>query len=202
MEVKDMIGSINLSGMDAPAITNDKRVGQQYKKTTVTVEQEAYIVDIGNNTDKVTYSKPQTVKPDMKRVEQLKKEADNALAPLRQMVENLLKEQGMTFKDVSLKANEGKLVQIDDATRAEAQRLISEDGEYGIEQTSNRLLEFAKAISGDDKTKYNQLKAAIEEGFSQAQEAWGGELPDICKKTIDSTLEKLDKWANSKESKE
>lgn len=197
-----MIGSINLSGMDAPAITNDKRVGQQYKKTTVTVEQEAYIVDIGNNTDKVTYSKPQTVKPDMKRVEQLKKEADNALAPLRQMVENLLKEQGMTFKDVSLKANEGKLVQIDDATRAEAQRLISEDGEYGIEQTSNRLLEFAKAISGDDKTKYNQLKAAIEEGFSQAQEAWGGELPDICKKTIDSTLEKLDKWANSKESKE
>jgi gas vesicle protein len=135
----------------------------------------------------------------MKRVEQLKKEADNALRPLRQMVENLLKDQGIAFKDASLKANEGKMIQIDDATRAEAQRLVSDDGEYGVEQTSNRLLEFAKAISGDDKTKFDQLKSAIEEGFSEAKKAWGGELPDICQKTIDSTLEKLDKWANSKE---
>lgn len=60
------------------------------------------------------------------------------------MVEELLKKQGIYFKDANLKPNEGKMVEIDGETRAEAQRLISEDGEYGIENTANRLLNLPK----------------------------------------------------------
>ena len=54
-------------------------------------------------------------------------------------------------------------------------------------------------MSGNDKTKINELKAAIEQGYRAAEKAFGGELPEICKKTIERTMEKLDQWAQSEE---
>ncbi|HHW32193.1 MAG TPA: hypothetical protein GXX20_11080 [Clostridiaceae bacterium] len=193
-----MINSVNFSGVVNPMNVNEKNASKQENKMETTVEQEAYIVDIGNISEKkVTYSKPGVVKPDIKRIEQLKKEAEDALRPLRQMVEELLKKQGMSFKVANPKPYEGKMVEIDDETRAEAQRLISDDGEYGIENTANRLFEFAKAVSGNDKTKINELKSAIELGYKAAEKAFGGELPEICKKTLERTMEKLDQWAAS-----
>lgn len=195
-----MINSVNFSGMEKPMNTNEKKASKQENKMETTSEQEAYIVDINSKSEKkATYENPRVVKPDITKIEQLKKEADDALRPLRQMVEVLLKKQGMTFKDARLKANEGEMVEIDDETRAEAQRLISEDGEYGIENTANRLFEFAIALSGNDKTKVNVLKSAIEQGYKAAEEAFGGELPEICKKTLECTMEKLDQWAASEE---
>jgi len=180
--------------------TNEKMAPKQESNRETTSEQEAYIVDIGGTSEKkATYDNPSVVKPDIKRIEQLKKEADDALRPLRQLVEELLKKQGMYFRDASLKPSEGKMVEIDDETRGEAQRLISEDGEFGIENTANRLFEFAKAVSGNDKTKIYELKAAIEQGYRAAEKAFGGELPEICKKTIERTMEKLDQWAQSEE---
>jgi len=186
--------------MEKPMNVNEKKASNQENKMETTAEQEAYIVDIGSKSEKkVTYNNPGVVKPDIKKIEQLKKEADDALRPLRQMVEELLKKQGMSFKVANLKPHEGKMVEIDDETRAEAQRLISDDGEYGIENTANRLFEFAKAVSGNDKTKINELKSAIEQGYKAAEKAFGGELPEICKKTLERTMEKLDQWATSEE---
>jgi len=54
-------------------------------------------------------------------------------------------------------------------------------------------------VSGNDKTKINELKAAIEQGYKAAEKAFGGELPEICKKTLERTMEKLDQWAESEE---
>jgi hypothetical protein len=194
-----MINPVNFSGMEKqPINTNEKIDSKQNNKIDTNAEQEAYIVDIKNTPEKkATYDNPGVVKPDIKKIEQLKKQADDALRPLRQMVEELLKKQGIYFKDANLKPNEGKMVEIDGETRAEAQRLISEDGEYGIENTANRLFEFAKAVSGNDKTKINELKSAIEKGYKEAEKAFGGELPEICKKTLERTMEKLDQWAAS-----
>lgn len=193
-----MIGSVNLSNTDNTINAKTKETLQQGKKAeTSTSNQEAYVVDIGKTPEKqVTYSRPEAAKPDLKRIEQLKKEADDALRPLRQMVEALLRQQGLTFKDLS---TDGKMVEIDEDTRAEAQRLISEGGEYSIENTSDRLFEFAKAVSGGDKSKLTELKSAIEKGYSEAEKAFGGDLPEICKNTLERTMEKLDKWAASEE---
>jgi anti-sigma28 factor (negative regulator of flagellin synthesis) len=195
-----MINSVNFSNTEKTINTYDKKISKQQNTKETTTEQEAYIVDIGNKSEKkVTYDNPGVSKPDLEKIEQLKKEADDALRPLRQMVEELLRKQGMSFKDANLKPNEGEMVEIDAETRAEAQRLISEDGEYGIEKTANRLFEFAVAISGNDKTKLDELKSAIEKGYKAAEKAFGGELPEICKSTLERTMEKLDQWAASEE---
>jgi len=194
-----MINPVKASYVEKPMNANDKNIKQE-NKTEATVEQEAYIVDIGNTSEKkATYDKPGVAKPDMKKIEQLKKEAEDALRPLRQMVEEILRKQGISFKAANLKINEGEIVEIDEETRAEAQRLISEDGEYGIENTANRIFEFARAISGNDKTKIGEIKSAIEKGYKAAEKAFGGELPEICKRTLERTMEKLDQWVASEE---
>lgn len=195
-----MINSVNFSVVEKTMNANEKKASKQENKMETTAEKEAYIVDIGSRSEKkATYDNPGVVKPDIKKIEQLQKEADDALRPLRQMVEELLRKQGMSFKAANLKPYEGEMVEIDDETRAEAQRLVSEDGEYGIENTANRLFEFAKAVAGNDKTKIDALKSAIEQGYKAAEKAFGGELPDISKKTLERTMEKLDQWAAAEE---
>ena len=90
-----------------------------------------------------------------------------------------------------------KNIEVDPATKAQAQKDIGEDGYWGVKQTSDRLVEMAQALSGGDATKADEMIKAIKKGYDQAAEAWGGELPDICQKTIDAATEKLNQWRDS-----
>ena len=72
---------------------------------------------------------------------------------------------------------------MDAKTKAEAQAAISEDGYWGVKQTSQRLFDFAQALAGDDPAKMEKMQKAIEKGFEQAEEAWGGSLPSISGET-------------------
>jgi hypothetical protein len=91
---------------------------------------------------------------------------------------------------------EGK-VQVDEETRLQAQKDIAEDGYWGVEQTSERLLSFAKALSGGDPSKADIMIEAVKEGFKQAEKAWGGELPQISRDTLDRTISKMESWRDS-----
>lgn len=124
-------------------------------------------------------------------IEQLKKESDKSFANLKRMIENMLQKQGTTLK--LLEPDE--LVNIDEATRAEASEMIGDNGPYGIEAMSDTIVDFAKAISGGDKSKLDKLIAAIDKGFSEAGKILGG-LPEISMKTYDRIMEKLDIWKN------
>ena len=122
-------------------------------------------------------------------------EANKATQNLRDMVEQLLKSQGKTFKDVL--SGKAELI-VDEKTRAAAELAVSEDGECGVKAVSNRIVAFAKAISNDNPEMYDKLMSAIDEGFAQAGKALGGELPDICKKTHEEIKRKMDEWKASK----
>ena len=68
---------------------------------------------------------------------------------------------------------------VDAATKAQAQKDISEDGYYGVKQTSERLFDFASALAGDDVEKMKKMQTAMQKGFKQATGAWGKDLPDL-----------------------
>lgn len=88
---------------------------------------------------------------------------------------------------------------VTEAAKVAAQEAISENGYYGVEQTSTRILEFAKALSGGDTSKADELLDAFKEGYRQATKSWGKELPEICKKTYEAVEEKFDAWKNNTE---
>ena len=81
---------------------------------------------------------------------------------------------------------------VDAATKAQAQEDISEDGYWGVKQTSERILDFAKALAGDDPDKLEQMRSAFEKGYKQAEKTWGGELPEISKNTFDAVMKGFD----------
>ena len=69
---------------------------------------------------------------------------------------------------------------VDAKTKADAQAAISEDGFWGVKQTSQRIFDFAAAVAGDDPETMKKMQAAVEKGFKEAGVAWGGDLPSIC----------------------
>ena len=87
---------------------------------------------------------------------------------------------------------------VDAATKAQAQADIAEDGYWGVEQTSDRILDFAKALTGGDPDKIEEMRSAFEKGFKEATGAWGKELPEISQKTRDAVNKKFEDYYNSK----
>lgn len=85
---------------------------------------------------------------------------------------------------------------VTEAAKEAAQEAISENGYYGVEQTSTRIVEFAKALSGGDTSKADELLDAFKKGFKEATKSWGKELPEICQKTYKAVEEKFDIWKN------
>lgn len=143
---------------------------------------------------KVTYDKP---KIEPKTIQQLKNESENALSHLKQIVTALLKRQGLEFQDISeIRPEDLDDVTGDEIAQAEARAMLEGDGELSPAKVSDRIVDFAKAISGGDKSKFALLKEAIDDGFEAAGIEFGGELPDICKQTYNLTIEKLEAWAN------
>ena len=52
-----------------------------------------------------------------------------------------------------------------------------------------------KALTGGDSSKVEDIRTAIEKGFSEAAKLWGDELPEISQKTHDAVMKGLDEWA-------
>ena len=115
---------------------------------------------------------------------------------LRDLVRKMLLNQGQAYQesmDIYGLLREGKL-NVDPEAVEKAQRDIAEDGYWGVEQTSERLVSFAKALTGGDPSKADEMMEAVKKGFEQATKAWGAELPDISKKTLEETIRKLEDW--------
>ena len=85
-------------------------------------------------------------------------------------------------------------IEVDDETAAEAAKEVADDGYWGVEQTSERMFSFAKALAGNDPTKADSMLEALQKGYDEAAKQWGGELPEICQKTLEVTKKKLTYW--------
>ncbi len=147
------------------------------------------------------YSATNSKKDTSAIVAQLKADAENRKNQLLSIVENIISGQG---KAIGTADDMWKFLAMGDFTvspevKAQAQADIAEDGYWGVEQTSDRILDFAKALSGNDSSKAEMLLDAFKKGFEQATGTWGKELPEISQRTYDAVLEKFDKWANGTE---
>ncbi len=168
------------------------------------MDEEAAVFEKSLPTD----SKNKLYTKDSASLGKISLKAEAKYAGLKSVVENLLTMQsvktgegkGLSYAQIFKKYN-GNIkgyfenLQVDEATRLKAQQDISEDGYWGVKQTSERIIEFAKSVSGGDASKLAELKEAIEKGFDAAEKAWGGALPEICRQTKEAVFQGLDDWA-------
>ena len=127
-------------------------------------------------------STKKTYTPDTNLINKLKADAEARTAQLRSLVEKMMSGQANTYG----KANDT----VDPATKLQAQADIAEDGYWGVEQTSDRIIDFANALTGGDPDKIEEMRDAFKKGYKQAEKTWGGSLPDISKRTYDAVMKR------------
>ncbi len=134
-------------------------------------------------------------------VARLKKDAEERTNQLKSLVQQMMGNQGTRIGQAD---DMWKFLAKGDFTvsadvKAQAQKDIAEDGYWGVKQTSDRIIDFAKALVGDDPEKAEKMRAAFEKGFKAATKSWGSKLPDISQRTYDAVMDKFDEWAGVSE---
>lgn len=141
-------------------------------------------------------------KPNSALVAKLKADAEARTSQLKSLVESMISTQGKTLGQAdsiwSFLAKGDYAV--DPAVRAQAQKDIAEDGYWGVAQTSDRIVDFATALTGGNPDKIEEMRDAFKKGFEQATKKWGDKLPDISQRTYQAVMDKFDKLAEGAES--
>jgi len=135
-------------------------------------------------------------------VAKLKEDSDKRVTQFKSLVLNMFKKQGLSFKTAEGTIDEDAMYkklasgdfEVDEETKRQAQEDISEDGYWGVAKTSDRMLDFAKALTGGDADKMKEMVKAFDRGYQEATKTWGKDLPSISSDTRKATLEKFDKW--------
>jgi hypothetical protein len=81
---------------------------------------------------------------------------------------------------------------IAELSQDEASALVADDGFFGIDQTAERIANFVIQGSGGDEDMMRAGREGILQGFKDAEEMWGGKLPDISYKTIEKATQMID----------
>ncbi len=133
-------------------------------------------------------------KPDANLVAKLKADSDARISQMKSLVEQMISKQGQTLGKAdsiwSFLAS-GNFT-VDAATKAQAQKDIADDGYWGVEQTSSRIVDFATALAGSDPKQLEKMRDAFKKGFDEATSTWGKSLPDISQKTYQAVMDKFD----------
>lgn len=197
---------MNVNGITNQAVSTY----QNYTKVDTKAKEEAAVESKATDTaaDKgvvleVSKEAKKTYTQNTALVNQLKQDAENRMNTFKKMIADMMSKQAGTFGTATDDAMWKFLAKgdftVDAATKAQAQADIAEDGYWGVEQTSSRIIDFAVALTGGDPDKVEEMREAFKKGFKQAEETWGGKLPEISQKTYDAVMKKFDELAGIKE---
>lgn len=201
--------------MSVQAISNNlaatpvNTVSKATEKTTEEVNTKAAETTTGFDETAVVYEKSATVTENAVTaknntldreaiIAQMKADTEARMNQLTDIVKQMMTGQSNAFTlanddDVWKFLASGDYT-VTEAAKLQAQEDIAEDGYWGVEQTSDRILDFAKALSGGDASKADELLEAFKQGYEEATGAWGKELPEISKQTYEAVEKKFEAW--------
>lgn len=192
---------MELNGINSTSYTANYSASatqQNVKSETAQAETDVAAVYEKSETVKSTTYSSSKSKVDQSTIDKLKADADARFANLASLVEKLMTKQGETYKyatlgDLMKDVANGK-ISVDSDTIAQAKKDVADDGYWGVEQTAKRIVDFAKALTGGDPSKVEEMRKAIDKGFGRAEKVWGSSLPEISQNTYSRVNELLDEW--------
>jgi len=190
MNVNGITGADTYSAYNTAAKTSEKAAETESTKNK---KAQSEVVYEQSSSKKTT----QTYKTDTSMVAKLKADAEQRTARFKSLVEQLMSKQSTTYgqaTDIWSFLSKGDYT-VDPATKAQAQKDIAEDGYWGVNKTSDRIIQFATALTGGDPSKIDEMRNAFIKGYKQAEKKWGGSLPEISQQTYDAVMKKFDDLA-------
>lgn len=196
------VGAVNQTSYyskaaDTAAKTSEKETAKEAEKSAK--KSEGVVYERTSSTKNTNY-----VKKNSALIKQLQADTDARLSQMRSIVEQMMSKQGSAIGKADSMWRflaEGNFTVSADV-KAQAQKDIADDGYWGVEQTSDRIVDFAKALSGGDSAKADKMIEAFKKGFEQATKSWGKTLPDISQRTYDAVMKKFDAWKDGTETSE
>ncbi len=156
--------------------------------------EEGVVLEVSSEAKKAA----KTYTQNMDFVKQLQADAEEQKNRLLSYVQEAISGQGVAIgsaDDVWKMLAKGK-VTVSQAAREEAQAAISKGGYWSVDKTAERILDFAKALTGGDPSKIESMRSAFEKGFKEATKTWGQDLPEISQKTYEAVEAGFDAWLN------
>jgi hypothetical protein len=190
------------------------KAGQPKEKETVPAVTDTYERGGPVNNASGALKSPATYSVNTADIARLKADADKQFQSFKNLVENFISRQVQTFQ-VSASFKFERLDKIENVQnfdsfefdfefnikletqtelknnkdlQARAAEMVSDEGQWGAPKTSERILEFAKALFGGDVSKIDPLKDAFIDGFNQVKDLFGTDFPDVSSKTYDLVI--------------
>ena len=205
---------------DTQKIDNKNNINAATEKTqatTQTLGTDTFVKSIEEDTKTSTY-KPEKKKLTTEEVKSLKEDQENIKANLiKKFISDTINNQnkllGKSFQngnnETSQESNDlltkifGSLEKAYpkiETTPEGAQAAIAEGGAYSVNAVVDRIMTMATAIAGADPNKLQQMRNAVEKGFTEAglsfKNATDSDLPQICKDTMTEVMNRFDKLQN------
>ncbi len=198
MRVDDMAYASYTSLNSVNSVAAASKIGEQPRDTAVESGASKTNVDRLelSNDSKITRKMSDSERAAL--VESLKADMDNQMTRFTNMMMQTFQKQGITGLTAGSDSFWRQIASgnfaVDAKTKAEAQQAISEDGYWGVKQTSQRIFDMAHALAGDDPEQMKKMQAAVEKGFGQAKAAWGRDLPSISGQTYNAVSDLFDEY--------
>lgn len=196
MSIQSIYNNVASANVNSVSKANEK-TNEEVKNTENTTGFEDTAVVYEKSTETAVVNKNSGIDREA-IIAQMKADTEARMNQLTDIVKKMMAGQGNAFAlasgdDIWSFLASGDYT-VTEAAKLQAQEDISENGYWGVEQTSDRILDFAKALSGGDVSKADELLEAFKKGYEQATAAWGKELPDITKDTYKAVEEKFAAW--------
>ena len=131
------------------------------------------------------------------QIQNLLRETNHHAEAVRKLVRNMIGQTDSTGQGFWAARANGNF-QISEADRLQAQQMVSDEGFFGVQKTTDRIMGFAKALVGEgaSEKQINQMRAAIQEGFDQVARMFGGfdNLPEVTRNTHAAIMKQFDEW--------
>ena len=193
--VYNNVAAVNVNTTSKTTATKREETTNATTANKTGFDETAVVYEKSNTTDTVKTNKNNTVDRDA-IIAQMKADTEARMNQMQDLVRKMMQGQGNALAqsdDIWSFLASGDYT-VSEAAKIQAQEDISENGYWGVEQTSERILDFAKALSGGDASKADLLLDAFKKGYEEATGAWGKELPEISKKTYEAVEEKFAAW--------
>lgn len=185
------VSSITQSGAPLPAAKAQSTATAARQEGQVPAQDKVTLG--GQQAEPLTYADPRSNKVAQSDLANMLEESERKAQAIIDLIRPLVEQQGLNFAKVA--SGEQRLT-ADPATIEAAQAAIADGGEFSVEKTAERILNFAKAAIGDDPSRLDAIRAAVEKGFEEAKQMLGGALPDISQKTYAMIQGEFDRWKN------
>ena len=143
-----------------------------------------------------TFTRSLNIAANPTQVNQLWRDSNHVTDSIRTLISSALGRSNATGQ--GFWAQRADNVALSQADRLQAQQLISDDGFFGVTQTTGRIMNFAMAMVGENasESQIETMRAAVQRGFDDVARMFGGfdKLPQVTQDTHTAIIQRFDEW--------